>query len=277
MIICFLASYRELKVWKNSSCVLSLPMINWISSIRRISLFLYFSRNSVVDILFLFRIASISSLVNFSLVTYKTLACGLFLRIKWPMECIRWVLPRPTPPYIKSGLYISPGDSATAKEAACARLLLAPTTKLSNVYRGFKLAFCITCLFTSSARLISWLLSASSCRAPTCSSVTNSNSHSIPVSSSIVIWSRNPYFLLIYPRKWMSGTRIWRVFPLTSYGSVGSSHVLNETSVSSCSSFMCSRIWSHFSLIFSNIVSLLSVIKKQNCKFAQSNTYSTLL
>ena len=61
-------------------------------------MFLYFSRNSVVEILFLLRMASISSLVNFSLVTYKILAFGLFLRIKWPMECIRWVFPSPTPP-----------------------------------------------------------------------------------------------------------------------------------------------------------------------------------
>ena len=37
-----------------------------------------FLPDSVVEILFLFRMASISSLVNFSLVTYKILAFGLF-------------------------------------------------------------------------------------------------------------------------------------------------------------------------------------------------------
>ena len=35
--------------------------------------------------------------------------------------------------YIKRGLQISPGDSATANAAACAKLLLFPTTKVSNV------------------------------------------------------------------------------------------------------------------------------------------------
>ena len=28
IIICFLSSYRELNVWKNSSCILSFPAIN---------------------------------------------------------------------------------------------------------------------------------------------------------------------------------------------------------------------------------------------------------
>ena len=46
----------------------------------------------------LLRMASISSLVNFSEVTYKILASGLFFKIKWAMECIRWVFPSPTPP-----------------------------------------------------------------------------------------------------------------------------------------------------------------------------------
>ena len=42
-------------------------------------------------------------------------------------------------PYKNSGLYTSPGDSATASEAACAKLLFPPTTKVSKVYLGFKL------------------------------------------------------------------------------------------------------------------------------------------
>ena len=58
-----------LKVWKNSSWVLSFPIINWISSMRRTSLLRYFSLNSVVVMLFLLRIASISSLVKVSELT----------------------------------------------------------------------------------------------------------------------------------------------------------------------------------------------------------------
>jgi hypothetical protein len=56
------------------------------------------------------------------------------------MECIKCVFPRPTPPYKNRGLQISPGASATFRAYACAKLLLPPTTKVSNVYLGFKLA-----------------------------------------------------------------------------------------------------------------------------------------
>ena len=41
--------------------------------------------------------------------------------------------------YGNKGLYEVAGASATAKAAACAKELLLPTTKLSNVYFGFKL------------------------------------------------------------------------------------------------------------------------------------------
>ena len=91
-----------------------------------------FSLNSVVVMLFLLRMASISSLVKVSEVTYSILDFALFFNMKWAMACIRWVLPSPTPPYIKRGLYISPGDSATARAAAWARLLFPPTTKVSK-------------------------------------------------------------------------------------------------------------------------------------------------
>src|SRR6266513_2110803 len=53
-----------------------------------------------------------------------------------PMACIKWVLPRPTPPYTKRGLYVRAGDCATARLAACAISLFGPTTKDSNVFRG---------------------------------------------------------------------------------------------------------------------------------------------
>src|SRR5690242_6357754 len=54
-----------------------------------------------------------------------------------PIACIKCVLPSPTPPYRKSGLYDFDGCSATACAAACANWLLLPTTNVSNVYRGF--------------------------------------------------------------------------------------------------------------------------------------------
>src|SRR5205814_5997418 len=54
-----------------------------------------------------------------------------------PMACIKWVLPRPTPPYTKRGLYVRAGACATARLAACAISLFGPTTKDSNVFRGF--------------------------------------------------------------------------------------------------------------------------------------------
>src|SRR5690606_2521344 len=50
-----------------------------------------------------------------------------------PMAWIRWVLPRPTPPYRNNGLYEVPGFSATCKAAARANWLALPVTKLSNV------------------------------------------------------------------------------------------------------------------------------------------------
>src|SRR5207247_5611257 len=53
-----------------------------------------------------------------------------------PMACIKWVLPRPTPPYTNRGLYVRAGACATARLAACAISLFGPTTKDSNVFRG---------------------------------------------------------------------------------------------------------------------------------------------
>src|SRR5438045_9171057 len=54
----------------------------------------------------------------------------------WPMACIKWVLPSPTPPYTRRGLYVRAGACATARLAACAISLFGPTTKDSNVFRG---------------------------------------------------------------------------------------------------------------------------------------------
>ena len=226
MIICFFDSYNVLKVWKNSSCVLSLPMMNWISSMRRTSLFLYFSLNSVVVMLFLLRIASISSLVKVSEVTYSILDFALFFNMKWAMACIRWVLPSPTPPYIKRGLYISPGDSATARAAAWARLLFPPTTKVSKVYLGFKLALCMTSGLTDALLfLISWGAAGSSA-STICSLTLKSTSHSFSRNSEMVTFNKNPYFLFTYCKKVCSGTMMVTVLSLKECGFKGSSQVL---------------------------------------------------
>ena len=103
-MICLPAEWRALNVWKNSSCVLSFPIINWISSIKSTSILRYFSRNFVIAVLLPFRMASISSLVKVSEETYKIFTSGLLDWIKCAMECIKCVLPSPTPPYKKSGL-----------------------------------------------------------------------------------------------------------------------------------------------------------------------------
>ena len=62
----------------------------------------------------------------------------LLLNILFPIACIKCVFPKPTPPYINNGLYVFAGLSATASAAACAKLLLFPTTNVSKVYFGFK-------------------------------------------------------------------------------------------------------------------------------------------
>ena len=63
MTICLEESYKSLNVWKNSSCVRSLPAMNWMSSIRSRSRLRYRLRNSTVASN---RMALMRSLVNFS-------------------------------------------------------------------------------------------------------------------------------------------------------------------------------------------------------------------
>jgi hypothetical protein len=58
--------------------------------------------------------------------------------ILFPIACIKCVLPSPTVPYKNNGLYACPGLSATALEAENAMLLVAQTTKVSNVNFGSK-------------------------------------------------------------------------------------------------------------------------------------------
>jgi hypothetical protein len=52
------------------------------------------------------------------------------------MACIRWVLPKPTPPYKNSGLKVTGPASATRRAAAWASSFGLPTTKLSNVRKA---------------------------------------------------------------------------------------------------------------------------------------------
>ena len=138
MIICFLSSYKALNVWKNSSCTRSFPAMNWISSINKTSIVLYLFLNTSFLLSF---IAFIIWLVNFSEVTYRIFADLLFCKILFTIACIKWVLPKPTPPYKNNGLYDSPGLSATAIAAACAKRLLLPTTNVSKVYFGLRVLF----------------------------------------------------------------------------------------------------------------------------------------
>ena len=56
--------------------------------------------------------------VNVSEVMKRTLEAGRVAVTKFPMAFIRCVFPSPTPPYRNSGLYASPGCSATARAAA---------------------------------------------------------------------------------------------------------------------------------------------------------------
>ena len=154
----------------------------------------YFSRNFVMEVLFPLRMESISSLVKVSLVTYNTLFSGFWFRIKCAMECIKWVFPSPAPPWIKRGLYIFPGDSATAKAAAWANLLLFPTTKVSKVYFGFKFAFSafelLSTRFTEeNFFLFSYFFA--------CSGSINSISYSFPVISAMATLIGNIYFFVI--------------------------------------------------------------------------------
>ena len=54
------------------------------------------------------------------------------------MACIIWVFPRPTPPYIKRGLYDFPGFLAIWVAAAFASWLLFPSTKFSKLKTGLR-------------------------------------------------------------------------------------------------------------------------------------------
>ena len=128
--ICLPAECSALKVWKNSSCVRSLSAMNWMSSIRRTSIFLKRERNASAAPCWIPRM---NSFVKASPVMYKTRRFGERSITALPIACKRCVFPRPVPPYKKSGLYAPPGRSETDCDAACASRVPEPTTYVANV------------------------------------------------------------------------------------------------------------------------------------------------
>ena len=63
---------------------------------------------------------------------------GFFFLSSLPIACMRWVLPRSVPPWMKSGLLPGrPGLATTALAAAMAKLLEGPLTNSSNVNSSF--------------------------------------------------------------------------------------------------------------------------------------------
>ena len=91
-------------VWKNSSCVESLPAMNWTSSISSRSALRSRCLNPIVSFSFS---ARMNSTMNFSADIETTRAPRLRARKAWPIACSRWVLPRPVPPWMKSGLKLT--------------------------------------------------------------------------------------------------------------------------------------------------------------------------
>ena len=71
--ICLPEEWSVLNVWKNSSCVLSFPIINCMSSMSSTSTVLYFSLNFVIFEASPLLMQSITSLVNTSDVTHLLL------------------------------------------------------------------------------------------------------------------------------------------------------------------------------------------------------------
>ncbi len=75
--------------------------MKWMSSISSTSACRYFARNFGVAF---FAIASINWFVNNSEVMNTMFISGFRRKSSWPTACIKWVLPKPRPPYRNSGL-----------------------------------------------------------------------------------------------------------------------------------------------------------------------------
>ena len=76
--------------------------------------------------------------MNFSADKYTTFLLGFVSLIFQAIACIKCVLPKPTPPYITTGLNAISSDSAILCAAAATKLLDGPMTNLSKVYLGSK-------------------------------------------------------------------------------------------------------------------------------------------
>ena len=62
--------------------------------------------------------------------------------IRFPTACIKWVLPKPTPPDMNKGLYAFPGLLDTCKAAALASWFDLPSTKESKLSSALRPEFC---------------------------------------------------------------------------------------------------------------------------------------
>ena len=141
MIICLFWSTKALNVWKNSSWVLSFPPMNCTSSTIKTST----ERNSSLkSIILRSRKACTKRYMNCSAERYITLMSGRFDCSSQAIECIKWVFPRPTPPYKNRGLKVTGPASATRFAAAWANSLGLPTTKFSNTKRWSSFAPCMS-------------------------------------------------------------------------------------------------------------------------------------
>ena len=93
-------------------------------------------RNSCLkSIILRSRSACTNRYMNCSADRYTTLRSGLRLCSSHAIACIRWVLPKPTPPYKNNGLKLTASPSPTRRAAACANSFGLPTTNVSKLKR----------------------------------------------------------------------------------------------------------------------------------------------
>ena len=73
-----------------------------------------------------------NSTMNFSADIETTREPRLWARKLWPIACSKWVLPRPVPPWMNSGLKFTAGELARVRAAVAATSLAFPTTNVSK-------------------------------------------------------------------------------------------------------------------------------------------------
>ncbi len=153
--------------------------MNWTSSIISTSTERNWSLNATVS---LNRKARMNWYMNFSADMYSTRRCGCFSRRFQAMACIRWVLPRPTPPYRNSGLNGTVSLSATRRAAAKASSLGLPTTKFAKLNRGSSGALIASA--ESAARTTSGAASDAGPASSTAPSMTSARADDSPASAA---------------------------------------------------------------------------------------------